>query len=274
MTICIAVLCENNQAVVIASDRMITAGFLAMEFEHSRSKIDQITPAVVGLTAGDALANTELFRECKATIQQLQSPSVQLIVDRIKSQFVILRQQRAEDSFLRPRGITFEEFYKKGGIQRIPPDLAMVLDREIMHSAFPLNLVVAGVDASGAHIYGVRDPGIVSCYDSLGFHAVGSGESHALLTLIGLGQNTTDDIKKSVYQIYEAKRKAEVAQGVGRDTDVGIINAAGLRVLSEDEMASLSRIYSDKMSPQLEHIQEAIANLTFVNQEGEADDEE
>jgi len=67
MTICISAICEGGKAVVVASDRMVTAGFLALEFEHPGGKIKEISKTCVGLTAGDALAQIELFRACNSS---------------------------------------------------------------------------------------------------------------------------------------------------------------------------------------------------------------
>jgi hypothetical protein len=104
MTICIAAICENGEAVIVTSDRMITANFLALEFEHPNPKIEKLADCCVGLTAGDALAHTELFRACRQYVQQMKSPQVELIVNEVKDQFLSLRQKRAEEEILRPRG--------------------------------------------------------------------------------------------------------------------------------------------------------------------------
>ena len=55
MTICIATSCDDSQSIVVASDRMLTAPFLTVEFDHHDAKIDQIGDSCVALSAGDAL---------------------------------------------------------------------------------------------------------------------------------------------------------------------------------------------------------------------------
>jgi hypothetical protein len=263
MTICVASLCEKANSIVFASDRMITAGFLALEFEHPTSKIDILSDHCIGLTTGDVLANIELFRACKNFVQQIQSPSIELIANQIGEQFVILRRKRAEETLLKPRGITLNSFYQEGLISKLPSDLSMVIDRGIHQCEYPIELIITGVDNSGAHIYGIRDPGIVTCYDSLGYHAVGSGMSHALLSFVANEGNSDNDINMAVFLTYEAKRKAEVAQGVGEATDIGIINDKRIKMLSEEEKKKLDQIYNKKMKPQLKEIQEEISKLNF-----------
>jgi len=264
MTICIAAICESGRKVVVASDRMITAGFLSLEFEHPSSKIDTLANSTVGLTAGDALANTELFRACRGMVSQFQAPSVEMIATHVKEQFVRLRQQKAEERHLAPRGLTFQGFYQEGLINRIPPDLAVHIDSEIQRGVFPLEIIIAGVDSAGAHIYGVTDPGVSECYDRLGFHAIGSGETHALLTIIGGEHAPERAINDTVFLVYEAKRKAELAQGVGNATELGIISEDGLYVVTEAQKQELRQVYDQKMSPQLEHVKKAVSGLPFT----------
>ena len=91
MTICIAALCNNGQGVVVASDRMITAEFLALEFEHPDAKIEVLANSCVGLSAGDALASTELFGACGTVAQNLQAPTVEQITEEVKGHFVRAR---------------------------------------------------------------------------------------------------------------------------------------------------------------------------------------
>ena len=85
MTICIAVICADRNAVVVASDRMISAPFLTLEFDHPDAKIDQLSSSCVGLTAGDALVATELFTGFENLVAQLSDPQVQLLADHVNS---------------------------------------------------------------------------------------------------------------------------------------------------------------------------------------------
>jgi len=61
MTVCIAALCERGSQVVLVADRMITSG-LAIQFEHPLSrKVTPLSENCLAMTAGDALAFTELL---------------------------------------------------------------------------------------------------------------------------------------------------------------------------------------------------------------------
>jgi len=257
--------------VVVASDQMVTASFLALEFEHPGGKIEKISKTCVGLTAGDALAHTELFRACRGKIKVLQSPSMELIAQHVKEQFVELRSKRAEDFFLKPRGMTLSAFYQDGIMKQLPTELAMGLDNNIQNARFPLEIILAGVDESGAHIYGVNDPGVTNCYDRLFYHAIGSGAGHALLHIIGNNHHEGASIRETLYIVYEAKKKAELAQGVGAATEIGFVARAGIRILSDGEQNLLEDIYIKRMTPQLNEVQELITGLPFERCEGSSD---
>ena len=74
MTICIAVACADRKAVVTASDRMLSAPFLTLEFDRPNAKTDRLSTTCVGLTAGDALVASDLFTGFEGLVNQLQAP--------------------------------------------------------------------------------------------------------------------------------------------------------------------------------------------------------
>ena len=263
MTICIAAICESGKSVVVASDRMITAGFLALEYEHPRPKLDRLSPCIVGLTAGDALIVTELFGRCRGRIEELQSPAVAKVAEVVKDQFIDLRKRQVEELYLLPRGLTLDEFYREGYIKRLPDQLAFTLDSDMWKQGLNLDVIIAGVDDTGAHIYGIDDPGTVDCYDRIAYYAVGSGLTHALLTLAANQHCEERSINETVFLVFEAKKKAELAPGVGSATEIGIVTTGKLVELSDQDKGLLQEIYTQKVTPQLEHVERAVADLPF-----------
>lgn len=267
MTVCIAAVCADGQKVVVASDRMVSAGFLALEFEHPNAKMQTLSETCVGLTAGDALAHTELFRACRVRVQRLQAPGLELIANQVKDEFGTLRRTRAEDSILRPRGLTLEMFYQQGLMRHLPVEIALTLDSQIQSAKFPLEIIIAGVDTSGAHIYGVHDPGVVECYDSLSYHAIGSGSRHALMTLIGHEHSSDRSVNDTVYSVYEAKKRAEVAQGVGEATEIGIVTDSETRILTDEQKQALEGIYRKTSVPETDKVWQLVHQLGFEGEQ-------
>jgi hypothetical protein len=83
--------------------------------------------------------------------------------------------------------------------------------------------IITGVDNDGAHIYRLIG-NQHSCYDMLGFCAVGSGGPHAESQFMLCGYSRMFKQEDALWVTYLAKRKSEIAPGVGKDTVLFSIN--------------------------------------------------
>jgi len=261
VTVCIAALCEDGKKVVACSDRMVTATYPPIEFEHGTPKMDQIAPTCIVLSSGDALAHSEVCRLATEQLGGLVRPTVKLMAESVKESYAKQRQKRIEERFLAPRGWTLSGFY--GGTVNIPADLKMVIDSQIHSFDYGLNLIILGTDPGQAHIYGLRHPGEVDCYDALGYHSIGIGAMHAMSSLIGNNFVPSLDTKWATYYVYEAKRNAETAPGVGMATDLSIIDASERKNLTEDDIDALRNIYEKRHAPLGEEIEQLVTELSF-----------
>lgn len=263
MTICIAANCAGGSGVVVASDRMLSAPFLLLEFDHPDAKIDIISNSCVALTAGDALAADSVLSAGPGLPGQMTNPLVSQFAEHVRQRFVEARRRLANEHILEPRGITFQDFYMGGLINRLPSDLALVLDNQVQELQLGVSILLGGVDRTGAHIYAIGDPGTSACYDRVSYHAVGSGHRHAMLTLVGYNQHRSIGINQTVFNVYCAKRAAEAAPGVGNATEMRIITADGIKSLSPEELAALSPLYERRVRPKLEDLEQAIVSLPY-----------
>lgn len=108
-----------------------------------------------------------------------------------------------------------------------------------------MELLVAGVDSAGAHIHSIHNPGGVDRqHDFIGYTAIGSGGIHALQAMIGFRHSPTAALRETVFRVYAAKRRAEVAPGVGLDTDIAIVSASKVSFLSAGVLSTLSDLYA------------------------------
>lgn len=260
MTICIAALCDYSKNVIAASDRMITATFPPVEFEHGTSKIETVCPTCIVLTAGDALAHADLLRMVKARVSNLSQPTVALITEEIRRAYVAQRSKTVSERFLEPRGWTLDDFYHKHA-PSLTSDLVITLDHQIANYDWGLSIIVAGTDPTESHVYGVRNPGEVDCYDALGYNAIGIGAMHAISSLIANGCNSTINIKMATYLVYEAKKNAENAPGVGQHTDMVIIQNGTVNTLDNNIISLLGQIYETRRVSQTQEFQDSVANL-------------
>lgn len=263
MTVCIAANCGKGSAVVVASDRMLSAPFLTIEFDHADAKIDLISPTCVALSAGDALRADEVLGAGTGLAGQLSEPFVSQFADHIRQKFVEARRKAANELILEPRGLSFEGFYERGGIQRLPGELAMLLDSRIQMMQINVSIILAGLDRTGPHIYSIEDPGTATSYDRLGYFAIGSGERHAMLTLVAHNQHRDIGLNQTVFNVYCAKRAAEVAPGVGLATEMRVITHDGVKSLSSEELEALSPLYEKRVRPKLDELDKAIGDLPY-----------
>lgn len=243
MTICIAAICDKNGKVVVAADRMLTGG--DVEFEQDRNKIETMADRIAILTAGSALRHVDLLRNVQKGVQNRRDITVADVVDELKGRFAELRQQRAEEQYLRPLGITFGQFVQRQG--SLPEMLALRLTANIEAAELDMEFIVAGVDQIGAHIYHVHDPGMAECFDAIGFCTIGSGERHATLTFIRSEYTVGCLLNQALFLVYQAKRDAETAPGVGAQyTDIAVIDDRGVQFVARSTMETLQSIYEER----------------------------
>lgn len=261
VTICIAAACGGAKAVVVAADRMVTASYPPVEFEHDMPKLERIGNACVALTAGDALAHVDLFRAVKDALAGFSAPSIAHTADVIQKTYVLERLKSAEQKFLNPRGWTIAQFYSDIA-KVVPPDLFLAVDHQIATYDYGLDILLAGIDVE-SHIYTIRNPGQVDCFDALGYNAIGSGALHALSTFISSGCSASLSINRAAYLVFEAKRRAEVAPGVGQGFNMAVVTPQGIHELGQQEHNQLDDIYKKRTQPQVDSADEDIEGLGF-----------
>ncbi len=256
MTVCISAICDNGKNIVSISDKMITATPPYVEFEHDLIKLERLSSRCLALTAGSALRHIELCRSVKRKISEEENPTISSIVSTIQDQYDKLRKKKLEEEYLKPRGLTLQEFIATMG--NFPREFAFRLDNDIIKFRYGLVILLSGVDESGAHIYRVEDPGGSECFDSIGFNAIGIGQDHAVLSLISNKYTIKMNLNESIYFVYEAKKKSEIAPGVGKETDIFIIKDENIEQLSKEKIKELEKIYEKRIKPRKEETTDLI----------------
>ena len=269
MTVCIAALCSaehgtNPKNVVVASDRMVTLGGF-MEFEHEVSKITKLTSKSVALVAGDTLRGSKIVDTVKQKLQQLQELNIPEIADLVAKWYSECRDESIENEIFKLRGLTRKDFYDSYQTKLLP-QLAYQLDAQVMEYNYGVQLIVAGVDEDGSHAYFIDNPG-TSCTDihQIGYTAIGSGAIHATQALIGFGHSASKELKLSTFSIFAAKKRGEVAPGVGKDTDLFVITNKGIQELTQEEITKLFEIYENEYhKPLADNVKAKINELDFI----------
>jgi 20S proteasome alpha/beta subunit len=243
MTICIGSLCLDGQAVVFAADRMVTAHFLSLEFEHQEKKIEKVNETCVIMSSGDALVAFELIEAFRRDSGGARS--VAEIATRFYDLLSQLSLRRAEQQVLMPRGLTWDRYRADGNSMN--PQLYMLLDHQLSEFHLETDFLVVGIDERGGHVISLIFPGTVQHFDKIGFGAVGSGIPHATTSLCLDGQTRKRKIAETLYAVYVSKRKAESAPGVGKETDLGVITKQGICFLEPDQLKDLENLYNKQL---------------------------
>ncbi len=250
MTVCIAAICMYGGSSMIlgASDRMLTSG--DVEFEPPTTKIYRLGLNAVILVGGDAAVQADI---CDKTYDQRMKDNVTDVRDVAEiyaKHFADYRRQRNERSFLHPLGLTLDTFtQRQSGM--LPEEVAR-LSRDMKYEDLDIEAIITGVDARGAHIYVVTDPGIVDCQDSVGFAAIGIGANHAESQFMFSRYHPRETFERALYMVYSAKKRAEVAPGVGLAEDLFSVTLSTYTVAEQSINERMDAIYEEVIENQEE----------------------
>jgi hypothetical protein len=243
VTVCIAALCGDGAVFGIA-DRMLTSGDIQFE-PMSPHKLLPLTKSIVAMAAGDAAFNAQILQDVAQEVQLRiqEAPDEWLIVRDVAEMYVRHRNEeklkRAEAALLAPLGLTRDSFLAKQ--QFMERSIVERVTESMITFDVPVTEVIfMGSDPSGLHIY-VVNGGEISCNDSIGFAAIGSGARHAESEFM-LGRHSWNSpLPETLLRVYAAKKRAEIAPGVGEESDMVMVQRqlGSFDLVHEDVVAKL-----------------------------------
>jgi 20S proteasome alpha/beta subunit len=223
MTVCIAAI-YNNDSIIGASDRLLTAGDVL--FQPNTPKIKTLTSSIVAMTAGDAWLQSEILSFTAENVSDAIKADrrwlpVRYVVDSYCHHWAEIKKRRAEQSILRPLGLTTDRFLAAQATMH--PTSVQDISNALISFAMPTSqCLIAGIDDTGPHVYVIYD-GTPMQADTVGFAAIGSGARHAESQLMLAQYSASATVAASLALVHLAKTRAEVAPGVGAETDMFII---------------------------------------------------
>ena len=264
MTICIAAMCEHKY-VIVTTDRMLTVSLPNIEFETDYDKATEITKNCIAATAGSAIAHTPIFRDAGVEIAREGTKDVDKIVEYIRNSYIKVRNKKLEEEILSPVGLNLQSFYQ--GNQALQPQLVNSLAQNMARYNYQLWILVGGVDEKGPHIYRVENPGKILNYDTIGYHAIGSGDLHAISTFIASGYGLKTTLQRGLAISYEAKKRSEKATGVGAQTDMYIVSKDNVVHLPDEAIRDLDAMYQKRLEQEkriVSEVEDMIAHLDIM----------
>jgi 20S proteasome alpha/beta subunit len=269
MTICIAAACDDAKRVVVAADRMFTVGPpLNVEFEPPISKIEAMGSCALALGAGNSLTVAEILRRARAKYHNQQNQRIEQIATFVRAEYVQFRDEVLEQQIIKPAlGPDYDVFRSRGGTlpQYLQPQAQLYNQIYIQCSQYNLGveIIVAGVDESGGHIYTITHPGQMVPFDKIGYSSTGSGATHAAIKLALELQHPKSSLPNTLLSVYSAKAAAEVAPGVGKETELYVVSSKGFLQASDELLKELKAAIEEaaKTKPDTKKIEEKHAGL-------------
>jgi 20S proteasome alpha/beta subunit len=227
MTVCIATLYDSGKGCTLISDEMITTHFpIGYEYETEEvEKIIQISKSmpVYALISGDVIIANEIIDDARVAISKNGTSSASGVADALRDSYSSIRRKYIIRQELEPRGLNLNTYYTSH--RSLLPELVQIIDNAFKIFNLRVELIVAGQDVAGqdqslCHIFTIINPGLLNCYDCIGYTAIGSGAPHAIYSLIESDYKKSFDKEKANEAIKRAKERSQVAPGVGAKTKI------------------------------------------------------
>jgi len=250
MTVCIGAICNNGKRVIVAADRMMTYGSpMNLQAEGAVRKINELTDKCVLLFSGSVPDGEAVLTKSKAKIQATPHQDIRSISETVAGVYQELKKKRAEDTILRPfLGVDFAGFQQLVAQSPSSQVLQQFLGLVMQHN-LQLDIMVAGIDQDGAHLFVVSHPGTLLPMDIVGANSIGSGALHASIRLSLSRQAKTLPLSETIYNVYEGKIAAEAAPGVGKVTDIAILSDTdGIKFVDSTVLEVLADIHKERPS--------------------------
>jgi hypothetical protein len=225
VTVCVAAICDND-SIFGAADRMLTAGDI--QFEPPAIKISVLTTSIAVMTSGDSALHAEILQSVRSEITDRLEYSedwlnISEVAELYSHYYIEVRKKRAERALLSPLGLTMDSFLARQG--DMSPELVKQLGVEIINfNAGDIEAIITGIDNTGPHLWVVKNEDL-TCYDRAGFAAIGVGEWHAKSSFMFSRHTRWKPLPQTLLLTYAAKKRAEVAPGVGGATDMFAIGS-------------------------------------------------
>lgn len=247
MTVCLGALCDGGKAAVVAADRMVTFGSpMNLQTEPGGlKKIATITESAALLYSGSVPDAEEMIATAKRAVAATARPPVAHIAEQVRVAYTQLKRKRVEETILRPWiGVDFPQFQEliaKSSASQILGQITGLLAQHNLQT----DMLVAGADESGHHLFTITHPGLCYHMNTLGYASIGSGALHAGISLALNGHTVTDSLGKALYHVYEAKKAAEVSPGVGKLTDIAILAAGKISFVTPKTFKALDQVHKE-----------------------------
>lgn len=269
VTVCVASLfCWNyandgeppdvGRVAVTISDRMISAG--DVEYQPNQFKMGTLAPHVLLLVTGDYSTHSAAIKAVQDTVKGSSTYRPQDIAQLYGAAIQAVKRKEAEDVILAPLGLNTDSFIAQQREMQDSFVSSLKLDLQGYQGQEVAALIV-GMEADEAHLYEIESNGTVRCLTEVGFAAIGSGAWHAKAGLMRARYTKTWTFLPALAITFAAKKAAEVAPGVGDETDIFLLLRSGPEPLLPKTFEKLKKIYAEYNEANTKLVAESIEKL-------------
>lgn len=240
MTICVAALAKENKKeyIVFATDHMVTTGL--GQFEHSIIKYKKINKQTVAMLSGNPILFDDLInlKNWDGSFDKIKSQ----IFSNFKKKRKEMMKNQIFDKFM-----ISESFFIEALNSKIENPLMNSIMKTVAEFNLDTSILLIGIDEGIAKISVIEENGYTDLVD-INFHAIGSGADQAINTLFFQKHSNSEKLSTAIYNVYKAKRNAEVKRGVGRETELLVLSHKKVTSLADNQLEILNNIYNDELN--------------------------
>jgi 20S proteasome alpha/beta subunit len=255
MTCCVAALCADRQAIVLAADKMI--GMVGMESEPDISKIFRLHKNWWVMLAGNGISPAfDIIDHAKRAFSRKKTVGIDEAIRNVSDAFRAKRIEEAEALHLAPIGWTLRKLNSSAS-RVLPESIKLNLIYQLQSYSLPISLLIVGFDGRGrGQIFSVEDgdittaKGVPQRHDLPGYYSIGSGSFGALYMMGYRDLSPAVPVRAALYYVAEGKYFGEFASGVGLRTDLYIIrpNEPYVRIVEKAVDKKLMKL-CDRLRP-------------------------
>lgn len=221
---------------------MITAGDI--QYEPNQRKVAPLDNGQgVILIAGDYTVHSEAIRETKRQIASTPNPAPRNIALIYGQAIQAAKRRQAEDLYLAPLGLNTDSFLTQQP-EMSPAAVASLTADLQSYQGDDVEALVVASNGADVELFHIDNRGTVRSYDDVGFAAIGIGGYHARSNLMQVGYTNTATLSRALAFTYASKKRAEVAPGVGSQTDMQMVFRDAVIPLWPEVFVDLERVYS------------------------------
>ncbi len=130
--------------------------------------------------------------------------------------------------------------------QNYPPQLQQTVYSELRGFDLGVEFLICGFHENQPRIYHVSRRGVYNTAHSIGYSAIGIGETHVSNFFIVNQFDINKSLIEAIYFAFQAKKSSEIASGVGGLTDISILkkdNKYAPFSDKDDLLVELNKVY-------------------------------